>query len=114
MQKQMHRTDSASTRSQSQVDNDRLIKADDVRRLGGGISDMTLWCWIRQGINLFPCPADPALRSKERLPTKIGRAFSARANPDGLDLRYGKSDRPWQRAPGQDHPLVFVRAKSSI
>jgi predicted DNA-binding transcriptional regulator AlpA len=31
-------------------DTDHLITADEVRRLAGGISDMTLWRWLRRGI----------------------------------------------------------------
>ncbi|MFP4077121.1 MAG: hypothetical protein ACLFTD_11675, partial [Halochromatium sp.] len=35
-------------------ENDRLITADEVRRLAGGISDMTLWRWIKLGITPHP------------------------------------------------------------
>ena len=34
----------------AQANTDHLIAADEVRRLAGGISDMTLWRWLRRGI----------------------------------------------------------------
>ena len=43
------------TESQAQEQaEDRLITADEVRRIAGGISDMTLWRWLKRGI--LPSP----------------------------------------------------------
>ncbi len=54
MQTHTHHTDSTATPNELQADHDRLITTDEVRRLAGGISDMTLWRWIGQGINRAP------------------------------------------------------------
>ena len=54
MQTATHCTESTPTPNEPQVDNDRLITADEVRRLAGGISDMTLWRWIKLGITPAP------------------------------------------------------------
>lgn len=37
------------SQAQDQPD-DRLITAEEVRRIAGGISDMTLWRWLKRGI----------------------------------------------------------------
>ncbi|WPL17554.1 hypothetical protein Thiowin_02579 [Thiorhodovibrio winogradskyi] len=36
--------------TQNQAEDDRLITAEEVRRIAGGISDMTLWRWLKRGI----------------------------------------------------------------
>lgn len=54
MQTATHRAESGQTPNEPQIDNDRLITADEVRRLAGGISDMTLWRWIQRGIAPAP------------------------------------------------------------
>jgi hypothetical protein len=42
------------TPNEPQVDNDRLITGEEVRRLAGGISDMPLWRWLQRGIAPAP------------------------------------------------------------
>lgn len=74
----------------NQSDEDRLITAEDVRRIAGGISDMTLWRWLKRGI--LPQPLVIERRRywwREAIVAALQRAGgddAARCDPNALGV----------------------------